>query len=814
MKNIDGTVNNSLLFTAQIHGAKIYFTKTGISYVLYKPAVNTTLQEDSTYRMEVLFKNAGSNVICVGSNPEPSYSNYFIGLIEKRNITEFQNITYSNIWSNISLVVSLNETGLSYKYVIGTGANASNIQLEFKGGYSFSFINGNMTAILPFNRNLQISKFSTNQNVNSITPSSIISSFSATKIWSVNALGLNIDSSYEINQNILNFNAGSQQQITPPANNNQWATYYGGTSNDVITDVFISESDFIYVSGYTNSSDFPDDPSGTVYPYQGSDDIFISKFKPNRERIFSTYFGGNDEDRAHSLAVNSRGEIYFAGFTRSGNYTVFPGNTNAYFNNQLSQYNTNGIITKLSGDGQYNLWSTSIGSTGYDEVNAITFGSDDKLYIVGETSSTNFPTKSQSGGFNQTYNQCVNTQGSKNGFICRFSNRDSLEWSTYFGGRGDDYFESCVVDKFNNLIILGNSNSSDVNGNCGIYVAPMPICGNRKINPSYTQLYSGTAQNTYADQYIAKFNPQAQITWATFYGGPGGEFNELHSSNTLMTDAAGDIYITGQTTGGLPMPNFGNNQTIFGGGYDAYLVRFDNLGIRKWSTYLGGNSFDRGTAIVKGINQTYMVVGSTSSLNFPKVNQIGTYYSASLNSTDGFLTIYSNTNTMLHSTNIGGLNDDHIYSISSSNEGQKVVLGGMSSGSNFPVRDFSTSNTLDYFDPSFNQFSDGFIMNLVYPNPCSTNPITCRTAGIIFNKNNYFNIYPNPSNGIIMIELKDINAVNEINVFDQQGKLIFTKNNLINNELLTIDLSKFAKGLYLVKFNSDLGIKTQKIILQ
>ena len=432
--------------------------------------------------------------------------------------------------------------------------------------------------------------------------------------------------------------------------------------------------------------------------------------------------------------------------------------------------------------------------------------------MVGKTSGTNLPLVNLTNGFNQNYNQCQNTFNSSNGFIAKFGNSDNLEWSTYYGGANSDEFQSCILDKFNNLIVRGASTSIGNLGGCGGFSLAMPICG---LTGSYLQNKNVVSGNSF-DDYIVKFNPQGQVTWATFFGGPSNEIVS-NANNTIMSTPQGDIFMVGHTdNGNLPMPVYTNSQTNYGGNGDGYIIRFGNNGSRKWSSYIGGSGYDEANAICPGAGSGYIIAGKTASSNFGVNNNNADFYQPTIKGLeDGFLRIYTVGNSRTFSSYFGTVADDAITAISSINDGSNITIGGSTRGGDLPVKDFNTSSTQDYFDPSINgSFLDGFISNLVTTTvsiPCGPDPLACKTA--LENSSDLGNliVYPNPSDGLFEIKLNNFELDANILIYNTLGELIYSQ--LLNESNSTINLKDKSSGLYYMVYSSNSKRFTKKIII-
>lgn len=603
---------------------------------------------------------------------------------------------------------------------------------------------------------------------------------------------------------------------TPPIpaimDNVKWATYYGGSNFDIVKDVHMTVDNQIIVCGTTRSINFPLTVDNVFQDVnKGANDAFIAKFRADRSRQFSTYFGGSASEGANSVVTNSRNEIIFCGSTASTDYPLQPS-----FNSHFQPTNRgadDGIMTKLSSDGQYKLWSTYYGGNDYDEFTSIAVTSNDRIYAVGTTYSSNFTTKTLSGAFNQNYTQ---TQGSQstvriNGFITQFNVRDSLLWSTYYGGKGLDKFNSVAVDYLNQLVILGETNTTGTPGTCGTFTQPMSVCG---PVGSYNQSFSGTIGSN-SDIYIVKFNSLNQIYWATCYGGATSNDYGIYGfggSKALTINNDNDILLVANTNGTIPMPNYNNNQITYGGGTsDAFILRFSPTGVRKWASYLGGSGYDIGSGIAK-IYNGYMVVGSTTSTNFPLINSLGNFYDPSLNGfADAFQTYFDFSNNRIHSTYVGGNSDDYFASISSANDGQYIAGVGLTEGINFPVRDLP--GNLDYYDDSYNLQKDEFIFNQYIP---CTGGNTCRIATNVDEKeiNKGFTIFPNPSSDVVTVQIDIASNDQFIEVYNMAGQLLEKVRIDLEQKNIQLDFSTYTKGIYLIKLRNKDSVATKSIVIQ
>ena len=106
-----------------------------------------------------------------------------------------------------------------------------------------------------------------------------------------------------------------------------YSTYLGGSGNDLGIGIAVDSLGNAYVTGYTQSTDFP-----TASAYQGSNagtfDAFVTKISASGDNlIYSTYLGGGGNDYGFGMVVDGSGNAYVMGRTDS---TDFPTTVSAY----------------------------------------------------------------------------------------------------------------------------------------------------------------------------------------------------------------------------------------------------------------------------------------------------------------------------------------------------------------------------------------------------------------------------------------------------------------------------------------------------
>ncbi|MFN7014728.1 MAG: SBBP repeat-containing protein, partial [Bacteroidia bacterium] len=299
--------------------------------------------------------------------------------------------------------------------------------------------------------------------------------------------------------------------------------------------------------------------------------------------IFSTYLGGNSTDEINDIAIDSDSDIYIGGITRSANLPVSPG----AYDNAYSGVD-DGFVAKLSSDGSTLLYLSYLGQSSNENVKSIYVDNNKELVVTGTTSSSNFPTTS--GAYSTTHN------GSGDIFVSKFNiDATNLVFSTFVGGSLAENAFSIKIGGNGKIFVTGNTTSID-----------FPVTSNA----------FDVTHNGMNDIIVFCLSPTFnQLLWATYLGGTSNDYGVA-----LDIDQNNNIIITGETKSiNFPTTANAHDQTINSVLEDALVAVLDSLGETLiYSTFLGGSSVDKGTAIKHNSsdNKIY-VAGYTYSSNFP-----------------------------------------------------------------------------------------------------------------------------------------------------------------------------------------------------
>ena len=193
-------------------------------------------------------------------------------------------------------------------------------------------------------------------------------------------------------------------KFTPGSSALLFSTYLGGSSNDRALAMVVDSSGNIYLTGDTQSPNFPVTATAYQSTLVGTDNAFVTKVAPGGSTlVFSTLFGGSQTDQATAMALDSAGNIYITGFTQSSNFPRLDsfqnvlgisgagtcGSTNLV-NVPINTLCADAFVAKFAPSG-IPVYSSFLGGSNTDSGQGIAVDSSGAAYVVGETYSSNFP---------------------------------------------------------------------------------------------------------------------------------------------------------------------------------------------------------------------------------------------------------------------------------------------------------------------------------------------------------------------------------------------------------------------------------------
>jgi hypothetical protein len=373
-------------------------------------------------------------------------------------------------------------------------------------------------------------------------------------------------------------------KLDPTSGTILYSVLLGGTGHDYGYGVAVGPDDTIYVTGYTQSADFPTTAGAFDREYNGEGDAFLVRLDPTGSILYSTYLGGEAADSGWTLALDGEGNILITGGTLSSN---FPVTGSAHDTIHSGDYDI--FIMKLSAEGEGLSYSTFLGGSGYDYGQALAVDTQGNAYVAGSTQSTDFPTTA--GAYQTTYS----SPEAPDAFVAKLdSDGKVLLFSTFLGSPGYDYAYGIATDRSGTAYITGATTSSQFPTTPGSY---------------------DTIHNGGQDGFVSHLSSAGdRLHYSTFLGGGGDD-----EATALALDHAGILHVTGTTrSANFPTTPEAFNTSYSGGNTDAFVVRLVPAGARLlYGTFLGGPGGEGASSVALDTSGNGWITGWTDSYGFP-----------------------------------------------------------------------------------------------------------------------------------------------------------------------------------------------------
>jgi hypothetical protein len=355
-----------------------------------------------------------------------------------------------------------------------------------------------------------------------------------------------------------------------------YSTYLGGSGTDEAEGIAVDALGDMYVTGYTNSMDFPTN-SGTIGTHGGYDEFAVKLDPTGATLLYSRLIGGLSNDYAFGIAIDSLGDAYIAGQTNSGGATGL--------DITMDSLAPNGALAG----------TLTYGTGGDDAGTAIALDSAGNVWETGYVGASGLPPATPA----VTPIQGTYGGGNHDAFVAKIRNPlgtpavPSIAYITYFGGSGDDQGTGIAFQgSSNDVYVTGFTDSSDF--------------------PKAFPFQSSNAGGV--DAFIAKITTTGTpaLAWSTYWGGSGDDH-----ATSIAVDAIGEAIVAGYTTS-MDLPVSSAVQSTYGGDpHDAFLLKVNQFGSGvTYATYLGGTKDDEALGVATDASGYAYVTGYTASANF------------------------------------------------------------------------------------------------------------------------------------------------------------------------------------------------------
>lgn len=598
----------------------------------------------------------------------PGRINYLIGNNPeryRRGISTYSQVRYTNVYPGVDVVYYSKHHQLEYDFIVGPGAKTDAITLQFEGASAIAIDDKRDLVISNGDKSIRFERPTLYQEVNEqrreITGQYVLKdrgrvSFSIGEydhnlplvidpVLSYSSFlggsgadaghGIKLDSAGNI------YIAGSTTspefphtgnvsqkgsfdvfvtKLNPSGTSIIFSTLIGASGDDSCLSLALDSSNNIFVSGVTDSTDYPTTAGAFQRTLGSNQSAMVTKLNAAGDTIlYSTYLGGNGRiNNGARMTIDPAGDIYLAGSTLS---LSFPTTSNAFqptvntFTGTNFLSATDAFVAKIhpAGAGAGDLvYSSYLGGNLGDGDAGVNIALDKSgfVYIIGSTESTDFPTTPDALQPSPTTTDPAIRNGRDIGdafFVkmdLRVAGAAGMIYSTYIGGTGNERLISLALDGLNNVYMTGRTSSTD-----------FPVTR----NAMQTTSSGGT------DAFVMKLNPSragvAGLIYSTYLGGSADD-----SGDALAVDGVGNVYLTGDTrstnlpvTVGAFQPSIGGVSDVFNApGGDAFVAKLNAAGTALvYFTYLGGSGGDSAGGITIDSKGNAYITGYTFSPNFP-----------------------------------------------------------------------------------------------------------------------------------------------------------------------------------------------------
>ena len=382
-------------------------------------------------------------------------------------------------------------------------------------------------------------------------------------------------------------------KIGPNGTNLIYSTYLGGNWIDQGYKIAIDNLGNAYVTGFTESTNFPVTANAFQTNYHGNDEVFVSKIAfdgTNTWLAYSTFLGGTNNERGQGIVVDNNtycacvvgytastnfpttNAIHFDGFVftntvvtktngiRYTNEVVYPNfgeTTYTNLNNVTNRsFYFDAFVTEISADGSSLVFSSYLGGTNNDVALGVALDANANVYVTGYTESTNFPVTDYHTNFTFWVSR---TNRSSDAFVTKLGpGGTNIIYSTTFGGSAQDQGMDIAVDGLGNAYIVGETASTNFLGTNTFELGSLNL-----TNSAGDRKKIGTN-----NVFVAEFNANASaVIYSTYLGGFGNDLGYA-----IKLDSLGNAYIVGQTS-----------STNFPTTTNAFQQSFGGMKSRKYS---------------------------------------------------------------------------------------------------------------------------------------------------------------------------------------------------------------------------------------
>ncbi|MCX5957760.1 MAG: hypothetical protein NTW51_15500, partial [Cyanobacteria bacterium] len=383
-----------------------------------------------------------------------------------------------------------------------------------------------------------------------------------------------------------------------------WLELLGGSFGDTGFVLTSGSDGSIYLGGETDRGAWDSQTA------RGRRDGFVSRYNLAGQRLWTQWYGSNQDDQVRGLGVDPYGVLYVSGGTQGGlgdNKTSTP-----------SAVPSDGFLSRINSSSQKD-WTLQLGAESWDLLRSLAVSqSDSAIYGIGYTASLSFsllPTR-------------PTQEAPPDAFVIKADAARNVIWATRIGSGNQDYGMNLAVGNDGFIYVTGFSGDSNATSPARGFLSKLKASDGTVV---YTKIIGDTiAGNSYGEDlsigidgsvYVAistdgnlggnlnqgnrdvavqKYDRNGNLIWTALQGTPAKE-----EARTITTGQDGSVYLTGHTSGNL-------GGQINNGGEDVFITKISQNGIIEWTKLLGTAGNDVGWSVTAAGNNSLIVSGLTN----------------------------------------------------------------------------------------------------------------------------------------------------------------------------------------------------------
>ena len=600
------------------------------------------------------------------------------------------------------------------------------------------------------------------------------------------------------------------------AGNFVWARRVGGTLNDRGNGLAVDPLGNVYITGtFQQTVDFDPGPGTSNLSSPGGEKCFVLKLDANGDFLWAVHFEANASNYGRGIATDDVGNVYLTGeFGGTADFDPGPGTFN------LSAAATDLFTVKLDAAGNL-VWAVKQGGSSTEVAYALDLDVDGNVYTTGDFGG--FPDFDPGPG---SFVLSPTGGGQRSCFISKLDGSGGFVWAKMISGTDEVLGESIELDADKNVVLGGY------------------FYGTADFDPGGAT-FNQSATGSTPDAFIAKLDSMGNFAWAKRIG-----YDQIDNCTAVGVDKLGNVIATGLFEGTVdldPGPGVQNATSAYS---DIFVVKLDPNGNFGWAGHMGGTFGDLPRSIALGSNgQVFIAGGFNGTSDFDpgpgsfnltsfgnsfdiflvKLNQCQPLLSTQTASACDSYTWPATGSTYTASgaytttlTNAAGCDSTltlnlTIYTLAASISASANTLTATPAGATYQWLDCNNGYapvngaTGQVFSPA----SSGAFAVLVTQNGCSDTSacesvvLTGALAGASLPE---ITLYPNPSEGLVYLDLGQVLPNGRITLLDLAGKQV-QESQFESRQQMQLDLRAQAAGIYFLQIHTETFTKTLKLIV-